>query len=357
MIRIPLSRPIVNDEMREAAIEALQNEKLVMGESVFKFEEEFARYIGTQYAISVNSGTFALTSSLIAIGIKAGERILTTPLSFIATANSVIQSGGRPVFSDVEDATGNIDPDLFGDKIKDVKGIIPVHLYGSPCNLGKICQLKDDDVFIVEDACQAHGAKYQGKKVGSIGDVGCFSFYSIKNMTVGGDGGMVTTDDKNIAENVKVLRDCGRIDKYKHSTIGYTARLNTINAAIGRVQLKYLDDWNKKRQDTVSLYRSLIPKEYLLDDSEGSVHHIFAIKLKNRDMASEHLSKYGIETGVHYPIPIHLQPPYRDLYGYKEGEHPISERFSKEVLSLPLYPGIPDDDVRYVCECLIEVII
>lgn len=357
MVRVPLSRPIITDEMKGAAIEALQNEKLVMGESVFKFEEEFARYIGTKYAVSVNSGTFALTSSLIAMGVNKNDQILTTPMSFIATANSVVQSGGKPTFSDIEENTGNIDPNLFGDGIRGVKGVVPVHLYGNPCNLEKIYQLKDDDVFVIEDACQAHGAEYQGKKVGSIGHIGCFSFYSIKNMTVGGDGGMVTTNDEEIAESVRVLRDCGRIDKYKHSVVGYTARLNTINAAIGLVQLKYLDDWNEKRRNTVSLYRSLIPKEYLLDENVGSVHHIFAIKLKNRDVVSEHLNGCGIETGVHYPIPIHLQPAYRNLYGYKEGEYPISEKFSNEVLSLPLYPGIQDDDVKYVCECISEVIV
>ncbi|WP_342771647.1 DegT/DnrJ/EryC1/StrS family aminotransferase, partial [Methanoculleus sp. UBA331] len=357
MVKIPLSRPIISDEMKNAAVLALENEKLVMGESVFKFEEEFARYIGTKYAVSVNSGTFALTSSLIARGVKKNEPILTTPMSFIATANSIIQAGGRPVFSDVEGNTGNIDPTLFGPKIRDVKGIVPVHLYGNPCNLEQIYhQLKENDIFVIEDACQAHGAEYGGKKVGSIGDAGCFSFYSIKNMTVGGDGGMVTTNDEDLAEKVRILRDCGRIDKYKHSVVGYTARLNTINAAIGLIQLRYLDDWNEKRKNTVSLYRSLIPKEHLLDESVGSVHHIFAIKLKNRDKVSEHLNKCGIETGVHYPIPIHLQPIYRDLYGYKEGDYPISEAFSKEVLSLPLYPGIPDDDVEYVCECIAEMI-
>ena len=189
MVRVPLSRPIITDEMKGAAIEALQNEKLVMGESVFKFEEEFARYIGTKYAVSVNSGTFALTSSLIAMGVNKNDQILTTPMSFIATANSVVQSGGKPTFSDIEENTGNIDPNLFGDGIRGVKGVVPVHLYGNPCNLEKIYQLKDDDVFVIEDACQAHGAEYQGKKVGSIGHIGCFSFYSIKNMTVSGDGG------------------------------------------------------------------------------------------------------------------------------------------------------------------------
>jgi dTDP-4-amino-4,6-dideoxygalactose transaminase len=356
MMRIPLSKPPFTEEMKEAAIDALQNEFFVMGESVYKFEEEFARYVGTKYAVAVNSGTFALASSLIASGIEKGDKILTTPMSFIATANSVIHADGIPVFSDIESDTGNIDTTLIENMIKDIKGIVPVHLYGNPCDMDKIKELKKEGIFVIEDACQAHGAEYKGKKAGSIGDVGCFSFYSVKNMTVGGDGGMATTNNEEIAEKIRILRDCGRVSKYEHSVIGYTARLNTVNAAIGRVQLKHLDEWNEKRKYAARIYQKNLPEELLLGKNGNSVYHIFAIRSKRRDEIIRHLKENGIGTGIHYPIPIHLQPIYKKLFGYKEGDYPVSERFGREILSLPMYPEITKDEVEFVCEKVMGVI-
>lgn len=356
MSNIHLSKPVFTEEMKEAAIAALQNEFFVLGESVYKFEGEFARYVGQKYAVSVNSGTFALASSLTALDIERGDKILTTPMSFIATANAIIHAGGIPVFSDIESDTGNIDPTLGKNKIKDIKGIIPVHLYGTPCDMDKIMEFKEEGVFVIEDACQAHGAVYKGKKVGTIGDVGCFSFYSVKNITVGGDGGMVTTNNEEIAEKIRILRDCGRISKYEHDMIGYTARLNTVNAAIGRVQLKHLDEWNEKRRYAARIYQQNLPEELLLRENGNSVYHIFAIRSKRRDKIIQHLKENGIETGIHYPIPIHLQPIYKKLFGYKEGDNPISEQFSREIVSLPMFPEITKDEVKFVCENVKEVI-
>ena len=359
MKKILLSKPVFTEEMKEAAIDALQNEFFVLGESVSKFEEEFARYIGTKYAVSVNSGTFALASSLIALGIEKGDKILTTPMSFIATANAIIHAGGIPVFLDIENDTGNIALDRVGylpDIPKDIKAIIPVHLYGNPCDMDKIKEFKERGLFVIEDACQAHGAEYKGKKAGSISDVGCFSFYSVKNMTVGGDGGMVTTNNEEIVEKIKILRDCGRISKYEHSMIGYTARLNTVNAAIGCVQLRHLDEWNDKRRFAAGIYQQNLPKELLLRENGNSVYHIFAIRSKRRDKIIQHLKENGIETGIHYPIPIHLQPIYKKLFGYKEGSYPSSERFSREVISLPMFPEITKDEVKFACEKIREVI-
>jgi len=355
-MRVLLSKPLFTEEMKEAALDALQNEFFVLGESVYKFEEEFTRYIGTKYAVSVNSGTFALTSSLVALGIEKSDKILTTPMSFIATANSVIHAGGTPVFSDIESDTGNIDATLIENKIKDIKGIIPVHLYGNPCDMDNIMELKEEGLFVIEDACQAHGAEYKGKKAGSIGDVGCFSFYSVKNMTVGGDGGMAATNNEKIAEKIRILRDCGRVSKYEHSMIGYTARLNTVNAAIGRVQLKHLDEWNEKRKYAARIYQKNLPEELLLRKNGNSVYHIFSIHSERRDVIIQHLKENGIETGIHYPIPIHLQPIYKQLFGYKEGDYQNSERFSMEVVSLPMFPEITKDEVKFVCENVKEVI-
>lgn len=355
-MRVPLSKPLFTEEMKEAAVDALENEFFVMGESVYKFEEGFARYIGTKHAVAVNSGTFALASSLTASGIEKGDKILTTPMSFIATANSVIHAGGTPVFSDIENVTGNIDPNRIEDIPKDIKGIIPVHLYGNPCDMDKIMGFKEEGMFVIEDACQAHGALYKGKKAGSFGDVGCFSFYSIKNMTVGGDGGMVTTNSEEIAEKIRILRDCGRISKYEHSMIGYTARLNTVNAALGCVQLRHLDEWNEKRRYAARIYQENLPEEVLLRENGNSVYYMFVIRFKRRDEIIHHLKENGIETGIHYPIPIHLQPIYKKLFGYKEGDYPISEQFSREVVSLPMFPEITEDEVKFVCEKVREVI-
>ncbi len=355
-MEIQLSKPVFIEEMRDAAIDALQNEFFVLGESVYKFEEEFAGYIGTKHAIAVNSGTSALSLSLIASGIESGNKILTTPMSFIATANAVIHANGVPVFSDIENDTGNIDPDLIIDIPNGTKGIIPVHLYGNPCNMDKIQEFMEKGLFVIEDACQAHGAEYKGKKVGTIGDVGCFSFYSTKNMTVGGDGGMMTTNNEEIADKLRTLRDCGRISKYEHNMIGYTARLNTVNAAIGRVQLRYLDEWNRKRRFAAKIYRKNLPEDVLLRENGYNVYHIFAIRSKNRDKIIGHLKKNNVGTGVHYPIPIHLQPIYRKLFGYKENNYPNAEQFSRGVVSLPMYPEIRKEHVEFVCEKVLEVI-
>jgi perosamine synthetase len=355
ILKIQLSKPVFTEDMKSAAVEALQNEFFVQGESVYKFEEEFAGYLGAKHAVAVSSGTSALSLSMLAMDVKAQDRVLTTPMSFIATANAIMHVNSSPVFSDIEKDTGNMDIDLIED-IKGVKGIIPVHLYGNPCSMEKIMELKEKGIFVIEDACQAHGAEYRGKKAGNIGDAGCFSFYSTKNMTVGGDGGMVVTNNNEIAEKVSKMRDCGRVTKYEHDVIGYTARLNTVNAAIGRVQLKYLDDWNEKRKHAAKIYRRNLPADVLLRENGECVYHIFAIRSEKREDIALNLKKNDISTGIHYPVPIHLQPIYRKLFGYRVGDYPVAERFSKEILSLPMYPEIKDDEVKFVCEKIMEVI-
>jgi perosamine synthetase len=360
-MKVPLGRPIITRKMIEAAAWALENERLVLGESVFKFEEEFADYCGTKYAVSTSSGTDALIIALRALGVEKRD-VVTTPFTFIASSNAIIYAFGRPIFADIEDRTCNIDPALMRDRItQDTKVLMPVHLFGNPCDMDKIFGLTEgrEDLLILEDACQAHGAEWKGKKAGSMGDVGCFSFYSIKNMTVGGDGGMITTSNEDIAELAKKLRDCGRETHYFFKHLGYTARLNTANAAIGREQLKLLDEWNHKRRTIRSLY------EEGLKDVEGlkfveetpggsSVYHLVVIRVKKRDELSAFLKEKGIGTGVHYPIPVHLQPPYVSLFGLKEGSMRISENCAKEVLSLPTYPELKKDEIKYVCEGIRE---
>jgi len=351
---INLANPVLDEEMKQAMVSASENERFVLGESVYKFEEEFAKYCGVKHAVAMNSGTTALHLSLLALGIKKGDRVITTPNSFIATANCILYANALPVFSDIEPDTGNIDP--FKIKVGGAKAILPVHLYGQPCDIDS---LKETGLPVIEDACQAHGALYKGKKAGSVGDTGCFSFYPSKNMTVGGDGGMATTNNNELAEKMRMMRDCGRTTKYNHTMIGYTARLNTINAAIGRVQLKRLDLWNEKRRELALLYKKLLPKGILLTEKEyaQSVYHMFVIKVDERDKLRELLKKNEVETGIHYPAPIHLQPIYRELFGYKGGELPAAEEFSKKCLSIPLHPGLSHENIKFVAEKIMEFIV
>jgi perosamine synthetase len=353
-------RPIIDEEMIQAAVEALRNERLVMGESVFKFEEEFARYCGTRHAVSTGSGTAAVQIALQALGIGPGDSVITTPFTFIASSNAVIHAGARPEFADVEKTGFNIDPAEVGRKIgKETKAILPVHLYGQPARMKELRDLATDHgTRLVEDACQAHGSEISGKRAGSMGDVGCFSFYTSKNMTVAGDGGMIVTNDDTVAEAAKCLRDCGRASKYTMSRIGYTSRLNTVNAAIGRVQLRKLDRWNLARRRLASRYRKLLQDVVGItlppEDNPGakSVYHLFVIRSKNRDELAKKLEANGVETAVHYPIPSHLQTPYRRIYGYTEGTFPVSERLAGEVLSLPIYSEMADEDVDRVCQLI-----
>jgi perosamine synthetase len=357
-LKIPLSKPVFDEEMRNAALDALQNERFVMGESVFKFEEEFAKYCGTRYAVSTSSGTFALQLALIALGVNREEQVITTPYSFVATANAVLYVGAVPVFADIDVRTCNIDPALAKEKLtSNTSAVIPVHLYGFPADMKRIVEIfGEKGCAIVEDACQAHGAEYFGQKVGALGDVGCFSFYSTKNMTVCGDGGMVVTNNEDVACKVGKLRDCGRASHYEHDLIGFTARLNTVNAAIGRVQLRRLDEWNEKRRACAGLYDQLLKDvEGLVLPPNGNsdikpVYHLYVVRTSSRDELKIWLEQREIQCGVHYPLPIHLQPAYRKLFAHETGEFPKSELLSKMVLSLPMFPELGKDEIEYICQ-------
>jgi len=359
---IPLSKPVFDEEMRNAALDALQNERFVMGESVFKFEEEFARYCGTKFAVSTSSGTFALQLALIALGVNRGDHVVTTPYSFVATANAALYVGAIPVFADIDVRTCNLNPELAKEKLTSkTKAVIPVHLFGFPADMKNILDVcRDVNCAVVEDACQAHGAEYCGRKVGALGDVGCFSFYSSKNMTVCGDGGMVVTNNEDVTRKIAKLRDCGRASHCEHDLIGFTARLNTVNAAIGRVQLRRLDEWNEKRRVCAGLYdKFLSDLNGLVLPPNGSfdirpVYHLYVIRTKLRDRLKVWLEQKAIQCGVHYPLPIHLQPVYRELFAFKGGEFPNSELLSRTALSLPMYPGLRKDEIEYVCESIRE---
>jgi len=360
VMKIPLMKPFLDNEILHQVSYVLKNERFLRGKSVEEFEKEFAKFIGTKYAIAVNSGTSALYLSLIAMGIKKGDLVITTPETFIATANAILYVNAKPLFADISLETYNIDPQkieiLLKKYKKKVKAIIPVHLYGYPCEMDAILEIAEKyDVKVLEDACQAHGATYNSKRIGSFGIAGAFSFYPSKNMTVCGDGGMITTNDDKIAEITMMLRDVGRSQKkrYLHEYIGYTARMNTINAAIGRVQLRHLEEWNEKRRKIAEEYSKklqgigdiiLPPKE---SNKIKSAWHLYVIRTKYRDKLKEYLECKGIQCGIHYPIPVHLQPPYRKM-GFSEGMYPNAERLSKEILSIPIYPSMSKREIEYV---------
>ena len=359
---IPLAKPVFDEEMEAAAVNALRNERHVMGEDVCKFEEEFARYIGTKYAVSTSSGTSALQIALLALGIGKSDEVVTSAYSFIASGNVVLHAGATPVFADINAKTFNVNPEEMKRKItKHTKALLPIHLYGYPCDMDEIMDIAEENgLKVVEDACQAHGAVYAGRKAGAIGGVGCFSFYPSKNMTVCGDGGMITTNDEGVAKLAGKLRDCGRKSQYEHDVVGYTSRLNTVNAAIGRIQLKRLDEWNRKRVHVAAQYDKLLAdvKEVARpprgDSKTKPVYHLYVIRAKKRDELREHLKKKGVATGVHYPLPIPMQPVYVQMYGFKAGEYPVSEQASKQCLSLPMYPFLSKDEVAFVCEGIEE---
>jgi len=361
-MEIPLAKPVVTNEMEEAAVDALRNERFVLGESVFKFEEEFAKYCGVDFAVSTSSGTDALQIALISLGVAKGQHVITTPASFIASSNVILHVGATPIFADIDLETYTIDPkqikQFVGTK---TRAVIPVHLYGFPADMDSINETAEKHgLRVIEDACQAHGASYKRRKAGGLGDVGCFSFYPSKNMTVAGDGGILTTNDEKVANKAAKLRDCGRKSKYVHDLIGYTARLNNVNAAIGRVQLKYLDEWNERRRRNARIYDRLLSDidELILpasgDNEIEPVYHLYVIRTELRDGLKEWLESNGIQCGIHYTLPIHLQPIYKEMFGFKEGMYPASEKLCKTCLSIPMYPDLTLSEIEIVSEKIHE---
>ena len=351
-MKIPFFVQEFTSEMEEAAIDALRNESFVNGESVSKFEEEFARYIGTKYAVSVNSGNSALQISLMTLDISADSKVATPTNSFIASANCIRMTNALPILTDIDARDGGIDVSSITEK---VDAVIPVHIYGNPCDFDSVKTFAEEQkIPIIEDACQAHGATYKNKKVGSLSDVGCFSFYPTKNMTVGGDGGMSTTNNEEVADKIRSIRDNGRKTKNEFDKLGFTMRLNTVNAAIGRIQLKHLDEKNSRRREIVSIYKENLIEDCILPENENgkSVYHQIVIRHENRDKIREELTNNDIGSAIYYEKPIHLQPLYLE-YDYKL---PNSEKFAKEVLSLPSYPSLTNDQLLEICEHVNKII-
>ena len=351
-MKIPFFVQEFTEEMEDAALDALRNESFVGGESVSNFEEEFARYTGTKYAVSVNSGNSALQISLISLGISDKSKVITPTNSFIASANCIRMVNAQPILSDINSRDGCIDVSSVTEK---ADAIIPVHIYGNPCDFDSVKLLAEQQkIPIIEDACQAHGAIFKGKKVGNLSDVGCFSFYPTKNMTVGGDGGMTTTNNEEIALEIESIRDNGRKTKNEFDKLGFTMRLNTVNAAIGRVQLKHLDEKNSRRREIVGIYRKKLVEDCILPENlEGkSVYHQIVIKHEKRDEIRKVFLENSIGCAIYYEKPIHMHEIYQE-YGLTL---PNSEKFSKEIMSLPSYPSLTDEQVEIIAECVNKII-
>ncbi|HEX7628362.1 MAG TPA: DegT/DnrJ/EryC1/StrS aminotransferase family protein [Candidatus Methanoperedens sp.] len=343
---IPIAKPIIGEDEVRAVTEVLRSGVIAEGQKVKDFETAFAKFAGTSYAVAVNSGTAALHAALLAHGIGPGDEVITTPFSFVATANSVLFTGAKPVFADIREDTFNIDPQSIVEKITPkTKAIIPVHLYGQSADMKAIMDIAEDkDLIIIEDACQAHGATFEGKSVGSFGE-GTFSFYPTKNMTTS-EGGIITTNNKDVADKARMIRSHGSKQRYLHEMLGFNLRMTDIAAAIGLVQLGKISDFNRARLNNAQyLTKSLQKIKGLIlphvDKRCGHVFHQYTIRIRgdlSRDEVVSSLNKMDIGTGIYYPLPIHKQPYYKEL-GYDD-YLPVSESASKEVISLPVHPSL-----------------
>ena len=360
MLDLKAEYRFLKKEIDQSIKHVLQSGRFILGPEVEALERNIAQYCHTEFSVGVASGTEALHLALIACGVGKGDEVITTPFTFAATAEVVSHLGAIPVFVDIDQRNFNIDPKRIASKItKRTKAMIPVHLYGQSADMDPILKIAEENgLKVVEDCAQAIGAEYKSKKVGSLGDVGCFSFYPAKNLGCYGDGGMVVTSDKDIYHKVKLLRQHGSEEQYNHQVLGFNSRLDEIQAAILRVKLKCLDEWNNIRRERIGLYNKYLDhQDILLPIEEPYSHHVYnqyTIRIKDRDRIREGLKSRGIASAIHYPIPLHQQPIYRNL-SFVEGELAVSERVSKEVLSLPISPYISPEQVGEVSDCLIAL--
>lgn len=349
----------IKKDIDKAIQNVLNSGSFILGENVKRLEEEVVSFLGSKFGIGVASGTDALELSLRALSIRSGDEVITTPFTFIATAEAISIIGAKPVFSDIELDTYNLDSALLEKKItKRTKALIPVHLYGQPCAMDEIVNIaRKHSLKIVEDCAQAIGAEYQGRKVGAFGDCGCLSFFPSKNLGAYGDGGMVITDNPEVAAVLKMLRAHGSNKKYFHQIEGRNSRLDELQAAILRVKLKHLPEWNKARVKYAALYGAGF-KKYGLEEKivlpkqmqdRLHIYHLYCIRTEKRDELKKFLQAKGIATAIHYPLSIHLQEAYRYL-GYKEGDFPNSELATRQILALPMYPEIKPEEINYVVE-------
>ncbi|NOZ60175.1 MAG: DegT/DnrJ/EryC1/StrS family aminotransferase [Calditrichaeota bacterium] len=363
---------MLKEQIMDIVSEAIDNTAFVGGKNVSGFEEDFARFCGTSHAVAVNSGTDALRFALLAAGLQPGDEVITTPNTFIATTEAISQAGGKIVFVDIDEKTDNIDVEKLAAEVEKrakssnrLKGIVPVHLYGQMADMNPILEIAEKyGLFVIEDACQAHGALYQknGKtrKAGSMGLAGAFSFYPGKNLGSCGEGGAVATNDVELAQKIKMYRDHGQSKKYYHEFEGFNGRMHAIQAGILKLKLKHLPEWTEKRRGNAAYYGELLkdvdgvifPQE---PEWSKGVYHLYVIKVENRDDVQKKLAENGISTGLHYPIPLHLQNAYKHL-GYKKSDFPVTEKHAEQLLSLPMFPELTKEEIEYVVSTLKKII-
>ena len=352
----------IRDELNQAIQRVMARCDFALGEDVARFEEEFAAFCGTRYAIGVDSGLSALELSLRAFDIGPGYEVIVPAHTFIATAAAVTFAGARPILVDVDPTTYNIDTSQIEAVITPhTRGIIPVHLYGLPADMDAILDLaRKHNLVVIEDACQAHGATYNGKRAGSLGHAAAFSFYPTKNLGGCGDGGIVVTDDEEVTGRIRAMRNCGQREKYCHELAPFNHRLDTLQAAILRVKLRYLEDWIDARRQKAALYTEILAESGVVTPvaPPDSVHvyHLYVVRASRREELRAYLWERGIGTGVHYPIPIHLQPFYSDG-GFCRGQFPVTEELCDEVISLPMFPEITTEQVEYVVANVAEFLV
>jgi dTDP-4-amino-4,6-dideoxygalactose transaminase len=351
----------IKEEIDTAVLKVLDSTQFILGNEVVAFEKEFAAYCNTDYALALNTGTSALHLALLAAGIGAGDEVITTPFTFVATVAAICYAGATPVFVDIDPVSYTIDVTQIEQAITPrTKAILPVHLYGQPADMQPIMEIaRRHGLTVIEDAAQAHRAEYKGQRVGSIGDIGCFSFYPGKNLGAYGEGGAIVTSNPEYARKIKMLRDWGQEERYHHVMKGYNYRMDGIQGAILRVKLRYLDQWTEARRTHAAQYDELLANSAVKTPAvmpySHHVYHIYAIRANQREQLQQKLNEQGIQTGIHYPIPVHLQTGYADL-GYKLGDFPNSELVAKEVLSLPMYAELSSGQVQTVATALQSVI-
>ena len=359
----------IKDDVLKVVEEIFESQYFILGPRVEALEKEIAGYCRTRHAVGVSSGTDALLISLMAADIGHHDKVITTPYTFFATVGSIVRAGARPVFVDIDQDTYNISPECIDMVIADMseeeraclKAIMPVHLYGQCADMQNILKIAEKyKLIVIEDAAQAIGAEHNGMRAGAMGDFGCFSFFPSKNLGAFGDGGIITTNSEKIYKKLLGLRDYGRTGKYVHAEIGFNSRLDTVQAAVLIEKLKYLDSWNRSRMEKAKIYDRLlnevkgvvIPKRV---NFGTHVYHVYAIRLKNRNIVQKRLCENGVSAIIHYPIPLHLQKAYKHL-GYKRGDFPVAEKVAREIVSLPLFPHMKNNQINFVVDKLKELL-
>ena len=347
----------IKAEILAAVTHILESTQFVLGEEVERFEREFAAMHHAEHGIAVNSGTSALHLALLGAGVGPGDEVITVPFTFVATAAAIGYTGARPVFVDIDPETFTMDVDKLARAITPrTKAILPVHLYGHPADMDPILDIAaEHGVTVIEDACQAHAAAYKGRPVGGLGRAGCFSFYPGKNLGAYGEGGIVLTNDPNMAKQARMLRDWGAEKKYHHVLKGYNYRMEGLQGAILRVKLKYLQGWTDARRSHAQAYHDVLRHSGVVTPTEASwarhVYHVYAVRCADREALQKTLQANGIGSGIHYPIPVHLQPCWAEL-GHRPGDFPESEKAAKEVLSLPMFPELSDTEIEMVAAAI-----